>query len=88
MKLFKKRKPDGANPEPAPGGKSPYAEGFGKAAQLGVAMLANIFVGFVIGMALDKIFGTAPWLLLLFCLFGVLAGFRTMYRIAMGQYDQ
>jgi F0F1-type ATP synthase assembly protein I len=86
-----------AKPEP-PSGDEPEAKdeidspneslaaGLAKASQLGVAMLANLLVGFVIGTALDRFFGTSPWLLFIFLLLGVVAGFVSMFKIAMGKY--
>ncbi len=71
--------------EPQPPSES-LAAGLAKASQLGVAMLANLLVGFVIGTALDRFFGTSPWLLFIFLLLGVVAGFVSMFKIAMGKY--
>ena len=72
--------------EQPPASRESLAAGLAKASQLGVAMLANLLVGFVIGTALDRFFGTSPWLLFIFLLFGVVAGFISMFKIAMGRY--
>ena len=45
--------------------------------ELGFAVLLGLFVG----QFLDDYFGTEPWLLLLFLLFGAAAGFRSLYRL-------
>jgi ATP synthase protein I len=45
--------------------------------ELGVA----VAVGVGIGYWLDSIFHTAPWLTLVWLLLGVVAGFRSLYRV-------
>ncbi|MBI5015790.1 MAG: AtpZ/AtpI family protein [Deltaproteobacteria bacterium] len=45
--------------------------------ELGVA----VAVGVGIGYWLDSVFHTGPWLTLLWLLFGVFAGFRSLYRV-------
>lgn len=41
----------------------------------------SVVVGFLIGDFLDKQFNTSPWLLLLFAVFGMIAGFRSLFRM-------
>ncbi len=45
-------------------------------------LVAGLLVGFGIGLGLDALFGTRPWLLVLFTLLGLWAGIRTMMRTA------
>ena len=45
-------------------------------------LVAGLLVGFGIGYGLDALFGTRPWLLVLFTLLGFAAGVRTMLRTA------
>lgn len=47
---------------------------------LGIELGLLVMIGLVGGQWLDKTFGTAPWLLLAGMLFGLAAGFRTIYR--------
>jgi len=47
---------------------------------LGLEMGLSVVVGAVIGYYLDKWLKTEPWLLIIFFLFGVVAGFRSLYR--------
>lgn len=47
---------------------------------LGLEMGLAVAIGVGIGSYLDKRLGTAPWLLILFFLFGTAAGFRNLYR--------
>ena len=45
-------------------------------------LVAGLLVGFGIGYGLDALFGTRPWLLLVFTLLGFAAGVQTMLRTA------
>ena len=45
-------------------------------ASLGLEMGVAVAIGAGIGYALDRWLGTAPWLLLVFLLFGIAAGFK------------
>jgi len=47
---------------------------------VGITMVAATVVGLFIGLKLDAVFGTAPWLTGLFLLFGLFAGFRNLFR--------
>jgi ATP synthase protein I len=47
---------------------------------LGIELGLSVMIGLIGGQWLDKYFGTAPWLLLAGLLFGMAAGFRSMYR--------
>ncbi len=76
-KLDSKRK--AATPEPK-------EENHYSAAQAGWRMVTELVVGlllgFGIGYGLDAVFGTTPWLMLVFIMFGFAAGIRTMMRTA------
>jgi ATP synthase protein I len=45
-------------------------------------LVAGLLVGFGIGLGLDALFGTRPWLLVIFTLLGFAAGVNTMLRSA------
>ena len=45
-------------------------------------MGAALVVGMGIGWYLDRVFGTKPWLIIVFSLFGIAAGFRNLIRLA------
>lgn len=47
---------------------------------LGLEMGLSVAVGVIIGYYLDKWLHTDPWLLIVFLIFGVIAGFRSLYR--------
>lgn len=51
----------------------------GTASVIGLHMVSGILVGGVIGYFLDKWLGTGPWLMLVFFLLGVAAGFYNVY---------
>lgn len=44
-------------------------------------MGVSVAIGIGIGYWLDSVFDTSPWLLLLWLLAGVAAGFRSLYRV-------
>jgi ATP synthase protein I len=62
---------------------SSFQQGLSFGVRLGVEMLVSTMVGALIGYGLDKLFGTEPWLLVLFLLFGGAAGCLNVYRAAM-----
>jgi ATP synthase protein I len=47
---------------------------------LGLEMGLSVSVGAIIGYYPDKWLHTEPWLLIVFLIFGVIAGFRSLYR--------
>jgi len=49
--------------------------------QIGITMAACVLIGVILGRLFDGIFGTAPWLLLLFSFFGVGAAFKALYDL-------
>ena len=49
--------------------------------RVGTEIVASTMIGLGIGYMLDKWLGTRPWMLLLFFLFGVIAGFINLYHV-------
>ena len=49
------------------------------ASSIGISMVISIFGALYFGIWLDRKFGTAPWLTMIFLLMGVAAGFRNIY---------
>lgn len=47
-----------------------------------IELVAGLGIGFGIGFGLDKLFGTMPFLLILFIFLGFAAGVKTMMRTA------
>lgn len=54
---------------------------------VGTQLTVSVAIGVAMGLWLDGYFGTKPWLMLLFLIFGVIAGFRNVYRMAMKESD-
>lgn len=48
-------------------------------ASAGFTTVISTLLGFAFGLYLDGVFGTTPWLMLLFVILGVIAGFRNIY---------
>lgn len=46
---------------------------------VGITMVIATVIGFYIGHWLDRVFGTAPWLTLIFLLLGLVAGFKNLF---------
>ena len=49
--------------------------------QIGITMIANIFVGLFIGKYLDQWLNTSPLFLLLFVFIGVFSGIKSVYLL-------
>ena len=47
-----------------------------------IELVAGLGIGFGIGYGLDQLFGTGPWLMVIFLFFGLAAGIQTMMRSA------
>ncbi len=47
-----------------------------------IELIVGIGIGVGLGFGLDRLFGTEPWLLVLFTLFGFAAGVRVMLQTA------
>ncbi len=50
------------------------------ASSVGLELGISVILGLLFGWWLDKQLGTAPWMMLLFLVFGLIAGFRGMMR--------
>ncbi|MEE9583964.1 MAG: AtpZ/AtpI family protein [Candidatus Brocadiales bacterium] len=51
-----------------------------RTAGLGFFMVGSIVGGYLVGSYLDSYLGTSPYLLLVFLLLGIMAGFLEFYR--------
>lgn len=54
---------------------------------IGLMFPTSIAVGLGIGYFLDKLFDTSPYLLVIFTLYGIAAGFWNLYKVTK-QYDK
>jgi ATP synthase protein I len=59
-----------------------------EASSVGIHLVVSTFVGLAIGYGLDKLFGTSPYLTIIFLIFGIIAGFRELIRVAKKQEKQ
>lgn len=64
-------------------GSGSDASALGAGMRAASEMVAGILVGTGIGYLLDRSFGTRPWLLIIFMMLGMVAGFRNIYRLGM-----
>lgn len=68
-------------PDPRPHMEEHYSQ-----AQLAwrmvIELVAGLAIGFGIGFGLDALFGTRPWLMVLFIILGLAAGVNVMLRTA------
>lgn len=55
----------------------------GNAGTIGLQLVSATFIGLAMGYFLDKWLGTEPWLLVIFLILGIVAGFRDVYREAL-----
>lgn len=55
----------------------------GLASTAGIVLVVATAIGFLFGQWLDQKLGTDPWLMLLFTLMGIVAGFIEMIRILL-----
>ena len=62
--------------------KEPKIQDYLRHSAVGIEMGLSVVVGLLVGWFLDDYFGTAPWLLLVFLILGMVAGFRSMFRAA------
>src|SRR4030067_561874 len=63
------------------GGAAHADKGLAMLASMGNAMVVSTLLGLIIGIYLDKYFGTKPWLTIIFLIFGIAAGFRNIYEL-------
>ena len=55
---------------------------------LGIEMGVALGIGLLIGWYLDRLFGTEPWLIIAFTIFGIVAGFRNIVQLARKDWDE
>lgn len=83
-KLHKARE-DGVGLEAARNTKAKKAEkeqqNMSNGIRAGTELVVSIIAGGGLGYGLDQLFGTAPWLLILFVFLGVCAGFWNIYKL-------
>ena len=64
---------------PSPKNKRENGAGFGF--KISTEIIAALVVGVVVGLIVDKYLGTKPFGLIIFFIFGAIAGFLNVYRV-------
>lgn len=59
-----------------------YLKNYVALSTVGIMFVTCVIIGYGIGYYLDKLFNTSPYLMLLFTIFGMLAGFVELWKIA------
>jgi ATP synthase protein I len=52
------------------------------AGTIGIQLVVSTFIGMGMGYYLDKWLGTKPWMLIIFLILGIVAGFKNVYHEA------
>jgi ATP synthase protein I len=55
---------------------------------LGIEIGVALAIGILIGWYLDRLFGTRPWFIISFTIFGIIAGFLNIVRLARKDWDE
>jgi ATP synthase protein I len=71
----------------APSNKA-RGQSFGLALRLSTELIAGVVVGGLIGLGLDMLFGTTPWLMLVFFFMGSGAGILNVMHTAQGMNEK
>ncbi len=71
-----------ARKAPQPGDARARGAAMGDAFKLAIELVVGVVAGTLIGWALDRQLGTAPWLMVLFLLLGFAAGMSNLIRAA------
>ena len=64
------------------GQRNEFMQALALLSQIGITIIACVAVGIFLGWQLDRLFGSSPWLLLVFSLLGVLAAFKSIFDFA------
>ena len=62
--------------------KKTNSSNLGSAFKISTEFVAAVVVGSIIGFILDNLFGTKPWLIIIFFIIGVIAGMLNVIRSA------
>jgi ATP synthase protein I len=62
--------------------KRKFYKQFARVSAIGLEMGLSVAIGLAIGYFLDRYFHTKPWLMVIFLILGVVAGFRSLFSLA------
>lgn len=65
--------------------EKPFFRQLLQASTVGLNLVFSTFIGLAIGYGLDSLFNTSPWLMIIFLILGIIAGFRELFKIARKQ---
>lgn len=65
--------------------RNQFVRAMSNLSQLGIAMAACVITGVLLGKFLDGLFGTSPWLLLVFSLLGAGAAIKACFDLSMNK---
>lgn len=68
--------------KPTPEAPEGHRRAMGQALRLSTELVAGVAIGGLIGWALDRLFGTAPFLMVVFLILGAAAGIMNVVRTA------
>ncbi len=68
--------------------EKPLFRQFLQASTVGLTLVFSTFIGLAIGLLLDKLFKTSPWLTIIFLILGIVSGFRDLLRMARKQDER
>ena len=64
-----------------PQDRRPELQHWSDIATLGIFFVVATIVGLGIGLYLDGLFNTSPWLTIIFLFFGIAAGFKNFFEV-------
>ena len=62
--------------------KNEFMQAMSVLLQIGITIIACLAIGIFIGWLLDRLFGTSPWLLMVFTFIGIAAAFKSIFDFA------
>jgi len=62
--------------------RNEFARAYALLPQIAIGIIVCLGVGIFLGVFLDRLLGTSPWLLLVFTLLGVVAAFKSIFEFA------
>lgn len=74
QKKYKHRSPDDND--------NTKSSAFGLAMRITTDLMSGVIIGGIMGWSFDKLFGTSPWILIVFFVLGVFAGISNVIRTA------
>lgn len=64
-----------------PQDRRPELQHWSDIATLGIFFVVATLIGLGIGLYLDGLFNTSPWLTIIFLIFGIAAGFKNFFEV-------